>query len=228
MPRLSGECRLFPVVSGPRAESVLIPGPLWSRPFLNRSRPIDVVRAGAGRAMAPCGAADGSRRLPEAALSGCAAGGAERVPLPGACCRPAGRAGVLDGRRCSGAGGTCRRRGEPDDMVPGRTGLRCTCRVPRVCLQRVLGLCAGSRVHGGGAGPGSPAFGGGDRGEWFGVPQVRVSECGPGYPWSRVSLCASAAPELRGAYSVLLGAVPGQSPASPLSSPWLPVKRPPG
>ena len=88
--------------------------------------------------MAPCGAADGSRRLPEAALSGYAAGGVERVPLPCACCRPAGRAGVLDGPRCSGAGGTCRRRGEPDDVVPGGTSLGCTCRVPRVCLQRVL------------------------------------------------------------------------------------------
>jgi hypothetical protein len=32
--RLSGTFRLFPVVSGPRAESVLIPGPLWSRPIM--------------------------------------------------------------------------------------------------------------------------------------------------------------------------------------------------
>jgi len=31
---LSETCRLFPVVSGPRAESVLIPEPLWSRPIL--------------------------------------------------------------------------------------------------------------------------------------------------------------------------------------------------
>jgi hypothetical protein len=30
---LSGSSRLFPVVSGPRAESVLIPEPLWSKPI---------------------------------------------------------------------------------------------------------------------------------------------------------------------------------------------------
>jgi hypothetical protein len=33
MAGLPGSRRLFPVVSGPRAESVLIPGPPWSRPI---------------------------------------------------------------------------------------------------------------------------------------------------------------------------------------------------
>src|ERR1700750_2364957 len=37
--RLPESSRLFPVVSGPRAESVLIPGGLWSRPTWNWSRP---------------------------------------------------------------------------------------------------------------------------------------------------------------------------------------------
>ncbi len=31
--RLSGSYRLFPIVSGPRAESVLIPASIWSRPI---------------------------------------------------------------------------------------------------------------------------------------------------------------------------------------------------
>jgi hypothetical protein len=32
--RLFGTCRLFSVVPGPRAESVLVPGTAWSRPIM--------------------------------------------------------------------------------------------------------------------------------------------------------------------------------------------------
>ena len=35
-----GSCRLFPVASGPRAESVLIPGGLWSKPIPDWFRPV--------------------------------------------------------------------------------------------------------------------------------------------------------------------------------------------